>query len=155
MERRTIMRHKGVRLTLAVLEAFVALTAIGCGLGLEVGAIEFPLAWLAGTPFSDYALPGLLMAMLVGGSSLLAAATIFTEGEVGVLVSAFAGLLLIGFEFVEAAAIDRNLGNGLLLALGFQATYSALALIIVGLAVSLWMTEYGRHHFPTGHLSHV
>lgn len=149
------MRHKRVRLTLAVLEAFVALTAIGCGLGLEIGAIQFPLAWLAGTPFGDYALPGLLMAIIVGGSSLLAAATIFTEGEVGVLVSAFAGLLLIGFEFVEATSIDPNLGNGLLLALGFQASYSVLALIIFGLAASLWMTEYQHHHFPSGHLRHA
>jgi hypothetical protein len=151
MERRTTMRHKRVRLTLAVLEAFVALTAIGCGLGLEIGAIQFPLAWLAGTPFSDYALPGLLMAIIVGGSSLFAAATIFTEGEVGVLVSALAGLLLIGFEFVEAASIDPNLGSGLPLALGFQASYSAFALTIFGLAARLWVTEYYPHHFPTSH----
>lgn len=149
------MRHKRVRLTLAILEAFVALTAIGCGLGLEVGAIQFPLVWLAGTPFSDYALPGLLMAVIVGGSSLLATATIFTEGEAGVLVSILAGLLLLGFEFVEATSIDPNLGYGMLLALVFQMAYSAIALVIVGLAVSLWMREYRRHHFPTGHLRHA
>lgn len=149
------MTHKRERLTLAILEAFVALTALGCGLGLEVGAIQFPLAWLVGTPFSDYVLPGLLMAVIVGGSSLLAAATIFTGGEVGVLISVLAGLLLLGFEFVEAAIIDPNVGNGLPLALGFQVGYSVLALIIVGLAGSLWMAEYRRHHFPTGHISHA
>lgn len=77
------MTHKRERLTLAILEAFVALTALGCGLGLEVGAIQFPLAWLVGTPFSDYVLPGLLMGVIVGGSSPLAAATIFTGARWG------------------------------------------------------------------------
>jgi hypothetical protein len=149
------MKHKGVRLTLAVLEAFVALTAIGCGLGLEVGAIQFPIAWLQGSPFGDYTIPGFLMANIVGGSSLLAAATILTEGEVGVLISALAGLLLIGFEVVEGTSIDPNLGNGLLPAIGFQASYSAIALTIFGLATYLWMAEYRRYHFPTSHVSHA
>jgi hypothetical protein len=35
------------------------------------------VAWLAGTPFSDYTIPGLLLAMVVGGSALLAATTVF------------------------------------------------------------------------------
>lgn len=149
------MKHKGVRLTLAVLEAFVALTAIGCGLGLEVGAIQFPIEWLQGTPFGDYIIPGFLMANIVGGSSLLAAATILTEGEAGVLISALAGLLLIGFEVMEGTSIDPNLGNELLPALGFQASYSAIALTIFGLATYLWMAEYRRYHFPTSHISHA
>ena len=42
------MKHKEVRLTLVVLESFVALTSIICGVGLAVGAIQFPLAWLQG-----------------------------------------------------------------------------------------------------------
>jgi hypothetical protein len=149
------MKHKGVRLTLAVLEAFVALTAIGCGLGLEVGAIQFPIEWLQGTPFGDYIIPGFLMANIVGGSSLLAAATILTEGEAGVLISALAGLLLIGFEVMEGTSIDPNLGNELLPALGFQTSYSAIALTIFGLATYLWMAEYRRYHSPTSRVGHV
>jgi hypothetical protein len=35
------MKHTGVRLTLVVLEAFVALTSIVCGVGLAVGVIQF------------------------------------------------------------------------------------------------------------------
>ena len=149
------MKHKGVRLTLVVLEAFVALTSIVCGVGLAVGAIQFPLAWLHGAPFSDYIILGLVMAIIVGGSSLLAAATILTGREVGVLVSALAGLLLMGFEVVEVSIIDRNLGNWLLLVVPLQAIYSVLALTIFGLAVSLWMTEYRSQHFHSRHASQV
>ena len=64
--RETMMKHNRVRLTLVVLEAFVALTSIACGVGLMVGAVEFPVAWLAGTAFSDYTMPGLVMATVVG-----------------------------------------------------------------------------------------
>ena len=149
------MKHKGVRLTLVVLEAFVALTSIVCGVGLAVGAIQFPLAWLQGTPFSDYSILGQVMAIIVGGSSLLAAATILTGREVGVLVSALAGLLLMGFEVVELSIIDRNLGNWLLLVLPLQAIYSVISLTIFGLAVFLWMTEYRSQHFHSRHVSQV
>jgi hypothetical protein len=147
-----MMNHKAVRLILVGLEAFVALTSIVYGVGLAVGAIQFPLAWLQGTPFSDYVIPGLVMAIIAGGSSLLAAATILTGSEVSILVSAFAGLLLIGFEVVEVAIVDRNMGNALLLAGMLQAIYSVLALSIFGSAAFLWMTEYRRHHFPTSHV---
>lgn len=138
-----------------MLEAFVALTSIVCGVGLAVGAIQFPLAWLQGTHFSDYAIPGLVMAAMVGGSSLLAVATILTGREVGVLVSALAGILLMGFEVGEVAIIDRNVGNWLLLTVVLQAIYSVLSLTIIGLAASLWMTEYRSHHFQTRHVSHM
>ncbi len=155
VERETIMKHKGIRLTLILFEAFVALTSIVCGAGLAVGAIQFPLAWLQGTPFSNYTILGLVMTIIVGGSSLLGAATILTGREVGVLVSALAGLLLMGFEVVEVSIIDRNLGNWLLLVVSLQAIYSVLSLTIFGLAAFLWMTEYRGQHFHFRHVSHV
>jgi hypothetical protein len=63
--------------------------------------ISFPLVLLQGTPFSDYSIPGLALAIVVGGSSLLAVATILTGREVGVLASALARLITMGFEVVE------------------------------------------------------
>jgi hypothetical protein len=147
-----MMKHRGVRLILVGLETFVALTSIVYGVGLAVGVVQFPPAWLQGTPFSDYVIPGLVMAIIVGGGSLLAAATILTGSKVGVLMSACAGLLLIGFEVVEVAIVDRNMGNTLLLAGTLQAIYSVLALSIFGSAAFLWMTEYRSHHFPTSHV---
>jgi hypothetical protein len=150
-----MMKHTGVRLTLVVLEAFVALTSIACGVGLAVGVVQFPLAWLAGTAFSDYTLPGLAMAIILGGSSLLAAEMVFTGREAGVVVSAIAGLLLMGCEVAEVVSIDRNLGNWLPLVVVLQAIYSLLSLTIVGLAVSLWRTEYRRQRFHPRHVSHA
>jgi hypothetical protein len=148
-----MMKHKKVRLTLVVLEAFVALTSIACGIGLAVGAVQFPLAWLAGTPFSDYTMPGLAMATIVGGSSFLAAEMTRAGREGGVVASALAGLLLMGCEVAEVMGIDRNLGNWLPSVVVLQAIYSLLSLTILGLAASLWVTERRRQRFLTRHVS--
>jgi hypothetical protein len=71
------MKHKVIRIALVVAEAFVGLWAVIGGVALVTGAIpfiSFPLALLQGTPFRDYTIPGLALLILVGGSSLFAAA---------------------------------------------------------------------------------
>ncbi len=65
------MKHKGIRITLVVIELFVGLWAVIGGVGLVTGAIPFlqmPIEYLQGTPFSDYTIPGLLLLLVVGGS---------------------------------------------------------------------------------------
>jgi hypothetical protein len=68
------MRHKGRRITLAAVEAFIGLCAVGGGLAILTNAFNFnqwlPLAWLQSTPFSDYTIPGLLLLLVIGGGML-------------------------------------------------------------------------------------
>jgi len=149
------MKHKIVRIAIFVLAVLGALTAFAGGVGILTGAITFPLEFLQGTPFIDYTIPGLALAIIVGGSFLFAAATILTGSEVGVLASALAGLFMIGFEVVEIAVVDRFGGNVLLIAVVLQAIYFVLGLAIFGLATYLWMAEYRSHHFPGRHPSHA
>src|SRR6266699_6916956 len=104
-----MMKHTLVRIAIGMLEALIALSAIGGGIVLLAGTYQngvlieaggrgqFPLAWLQNTPFSDYTIPALVLAIGVGGSSLLAAVTIFTGHKVGVLASAVAGLVMAGY----------------------------------------------------------
>jgi hypothetical protein len=149
---RTPLQHKGRRIALFVIEAFIGVTAIQGGIGLLRGAFDQVLrvAWLAGTPFSDYTIPGLVLLMVVGGSALFSAATVFIDREWAVLVSVLAGLLMAGFEVVEVVSLDSKVGNALPTVLGLQLFYFVLGLAIFGLAGSLWMREYRRQHF---HLS--
>lgn len=140
-ERSKKMKHTLVRIVLIVLEAIVALSAIAGGVALATGTITFPLSWLQGTPFSDYMIPGLMLAIVVGGSALLAAATVFIHREWAVLVSVAAGLLMAGYEVVHVALIDHLDW--------FYTVYFVLGLAIFGLAAYLWMVEYRRQHFPT------
>ncbi len=149
------MKHKVTRITIFVLAVFGALTTIAGGIGLMTGLIQTPPEWLQGSPFVDYTVPGLALAIIVGGSMLFAAATILTGREIGALASVFAGLAMIIFEIVEIAIVDRIAGSSLLLAASLQAFYIVLGLAIVGLASALWMREYRSHHFSARHVSHA
>jgi hypothetical protein len=139
--RRKKMKQRLIRIALVVLEALVALSAISGGLWLAAGKSGLPMGWLAGTPFSDYTIPGLLLAIVVGGCTVLAAATVFIHREWAVVVSGAAGLLMAGYEVVRFVMIGH-----------FDWFYEfsfIFGVAIFGLAAYLWMTEYRSHHFPT------
>jgi hypothetical protein len=104
------MKHRRIRIALVVIEAFIGLAASGGGIAILTGAFDqwFSVAWLQGTPFSDYTVPGLLLLIVVGGGMLLAAATQFIQREWAVLLSAAMGFIMVGWEMVEVAIIDRN-----------------------------------------------
>jgi hypothetical protein len=151
------MKQKLIRIALVVLEAFVALGAVAGGIALLTGVFAqgIPVAWLAGTPFSDYTIPGLVLAIVVGGGMFVAAATVFIQREWAVLLSAVADMFMVGFEVVEAVSVDSKAGNGLPLVAGLQLFYVVLGLAIFGLAAYLWKTEYRSQHFPIRHASHA
>ena len=140
------MTYRQMRLALVLLDGFVAITSIACGAGLAMGVLPVPSEWLRGTPFSDYTLVGLIMAVVVGGSALAAAAATLREREAGILLSAIAGLLLAGCEIVEVTLFDPNLGSWLLLVVPLQVVYSVIALASIGLAVVLWKATYRGQH---------
>jgi hypothetical protein len=76
------MRRSGTRIALIVTESFAALSAIGGGIALATGIDKPPTDWLAGTPFSNYMIPGLILAVVVGGSAIAGTIT-STEARVG------------------------------------------------------------------------
>ena len=152
---RTTLKHKVIRIALFVIEAAIGLSAIQGGIALLRGDFMnvLPTAWLAETPFSDYTIPGLVLVIVVGGSALLAAATVFIAREWAVLVSVLAGLIMVGFEVVEIVSLDSKVGNALPTVLGLQLFYFVLGLAVFGLAGYLWMREYRSQHFHFGHAS--
>jgi hypothetical protein len=154
-EKRTTMKHKAIRIILLVIEAIIGLGAIGGGIAILAGAFNqwFPLAWLQGTPFNDYTIPGLILLIVIGGGMVLAAATILIQREWSVLLSAAMGLVMIGFEIFEIAIIDRYPDATVPSSLSQQAIMSILGLVIFGLASYLWISEYRQHHFPTSPVS--
>jgi hypothetical protein len=145
------MKHKAIRILLLVIEAIIGLGAIGGGIAILTGAFDqwFPLAWLQGTPFNDYTIPGLILLIVIGGGMLLAAATILIQREWSVLLSIAMGLVMIGFEIFEVAIVDRNPNAIVPSSISQQALMSGLGLVIFGLATYLWFSEYRQHHFPT------
>jgi len=151
-------KHEVIRIALLAIAAFIATSAIEGGVAVLGGVVfgyELPLSWLAGTPFVDYTSPGLALAIVVGGSALLAAATVFIHREWALLVSMVAGLVMAGYLLVEVISIDSKLGDALPTSLVIQLFYFVLGVALFGLAGFLWMREYrGSRHFHLGHATH-
>ena len=151
------MKHKATRIALVVIEAIIGLGAIGGGIAILIGSFDqwLPLAWLQGTAFSDYTIPGLILLIVIGGGMLLAAATVFIQREWAVLLSAAMGLIMIGFEIFEIVIIDRYADAIIPSTIMQQVLMSVFGLVIFGLASYLWMSEYREHHFPTSPVTHA
>ncbi len=151
------MKHKGIRIALAVIEALIGLGAIGGGLAILTGAFDrwFPVTWLQGTPFSDYTIPGLILLIVVGGGMLLAAAAQFIQRQWAVLLSAAMGLVMLGWIACEVAIIDRYSQAVIPSTVVQQILFPVIGLVMIGLAAYLWKREYAGHSFLTRHSSHV
>ena len=94
------MNHKVLRSVLTILLAVVAVFDIARGILVLTGVYAPPVNYY-GTLFNDATVPMLLVAIVVGGSALLAAATVFIHREWALLVSLVAGLMMDGYLVVE------------------------------------------------------
>ncbi|HET8758482.1 MAG TPA: hypothetical protein VFM58_20850 [Solirubrobacteraceae bacterium] len=122
----------GWGIALLVLDAFVALTAIGGGIALATGLERdrFPLDWLRRTPFNTYLGPGVILAVAVGGSAAAAAAVIVVDETAGALASIAAAAILAGYVAVEIRILDQPQRWT-----ATEAFYLAVAATIVALAL--------------------
>jgi hypothetical protein len=123
------------RRALVVLELATGAAALGSGALLAAAPNGLLLradpAVLAGTPFSDWRVPGLLLAVLVGGGYLLAGVWQWGNRWHALELSIFAGAGLVAFEAAELAW------------LGFQPLEAICAGI--GLAVIALAWRAGTH----------
>jgi hypothetical protein len=87
--------------------------------------MDAKLSALAGSPFSDWRIPGVLLATLVGGGFLVAGLWQWRDGWHARELSLLAGLGLVAFEAVELVWI------------GFQpleAVFGGVGVVVAGLA---------------------
>jgi len=121
------MGTRWVRLGLAAVNAFVAVTAIGGGVALATGleGDRFPLEMLRTTPFRSYVGPGLILAVVVGGSAAVAAAGVARTARWGAVVSTLAGVVLMGWIVGEILLLDQPAEPT-----GIEALYLALGALM-------------------------
>ncbi|MCB0110978.1 MAG: hypothetical protein KDE53_33890 [Caldilineaceae bacterium] len=133
------MEDRTLQIVIAILTGFIALTAIGGGIALLVGLEDarFPLEWLRGTPFTDYTIPALLLAIVVGGSALVACVTIILGHGWGVLASIVAGVIMMGYIVVEYLILKQSPPGPTVTEYG----YFALGLVTFVLAGYIWLAE--------------
>jgi hypothetical protein len=125
------------RPTLLTVLAFVAVTAMLGGIALVLGAVSPSLAtflspppdYLAGTPFSSYLLPGLVLGLVVGGLHAVAFVLLLRRHPWADLASALAAFAVLIWIFVQMIYIPFSF----LQALYFIAGVAEAALVMVRL----------------------
>jgi hypothetical protein len=115
-----------IRFALMAVELIFVISAVGGGLGLLTGSLELPDEWLDSTPFDGYAIPAVILAVVVGGSWLAATWAVWARHPLAPLVSVAAGVVQLGWFAVQIALLGYISW--------MQPFYAALALITIALA---------------------
>ncbi len=94
-----------VRIALGVLQIVIGIGAIPAGVSLVLdptgAGLGMSLDWLVGSPFSDFAIPGLVLLLVNGQGSLIGALLTFIRHRTAPLVAMGLGLFLIGWIMVQ------------------------------------------------------
>ncbi len=94
-----------IRAILGTLLAFGALNAFGGGYYGLAGAKGVPTQWLAGSPFTSYFIPSLILFVIVGGSLLAASVAVFAAWRWASRMTVAAALIVLGWITVQIAII--------------------------------------------------
>lgn len=97
-----------IRFALFVFDSSAAVSAIVGGIAVATNVDNLPREWLVGSPFGDYATPGAILAIVVGGTAALAAAATAAAPRVGAPASVFAGLVLMSWIVGELLVLNQN-----------------------------------------------
>jgi hypothetical protein len=92
-------------LLLVVLEVLVAVNALYGGIGLIVNGMGMPPDWLAGTPFGSWAIPGVLLILLVAAPMAGAAIVELAGGRRAGQLSMIAGAVLVGWIVAQVVIL--------------------------------------------------
>jgi hypothetical protein len=123
--------------SLVVVSAFNAVSALGGGIGMVAAdGLSMPKAMLDDTPFSTFTVPGLVLALVVGGTQTAAVWLLVARRRSALLWSAVAGFGMVIWVVVEIGFIQAlmflhviYLGTGLL----------QLLLVIALLGIVSWL----------------
>lgn len=128
-----------IRITLTVLTGAVGVTAVAGGLALviaaltasEAGGVAPDRSYLGGSPFTSYILPGIILAVVVGGTHILASVLTGRDSAEGPLAAAVAGFGLLIWIFVQMMFIPFSP----LQAIYFVVGLGELGLVLLGLGL--------------------
>ena len=138
----TRMSHcsRAIHVLLIALAGVLGLSAVPGGITLLVGFHAPPVEQLKGSVFSDFTVPGLALLLAVGGSAVLATVLLIRRSPFSLLSAAFAGVIVMSFEFVEVLAIGSPAGPARVM----QFLYFGIGLALVSLALIAMLIDSCR-----------
>jgi len=115
-----------------------------------------PLDTLAGTPFGSFLIPALLLALVVGGSALIAAVAHARKAPAAPRVSQGAALVLLGFLIVEVILLGFHWLQGFYIIVGLaQLLVAWMALATRGADLELPARQRAEAFLGRGHVAFV
>ena len=128
--------QQATRITLLAVEAFVAVTSLAGGLALMLGAmipdlstvITPPAEYLEGSPFTSYLVPGLVLALVLGGVHAIAFGLLLRRRPSALFAAAAAGYAALIWIFVQMMVIPFSF---------LQAVYFMAGAVELGLVLLL------------------
>ena len=102
------MNARWLRIAIGFLAGFVTLSAVGGGVVMLTGLDSFPLDWLEGTTFPSYTLPAHVLAIIVGGTALIALVTTLRDHPLSGSFAVIAGFILMGFITIEVLILEQQ-----------------------------------------------
>jgi hypothetical protein len=122
------------RWTLLIVTAFNALSAVGGGIAVvATGGMGMPVSMLAGGPFTSFALPGVILLVVVGGTQTTALVLLLARRAPALLWAAIAGFGMVIWIFVETGIIA---GISALQVIYFVTGILQLALVLALLGIT-------------------
>ncbi|MDP2326820.1 MAG: hypothetical protein Q8M79_01885 [Dehalococcoidia bacterium] len=94
-----------ITVILGALEAAIAISAMAGGVALIINGLGMSLDVLEGTPFTGFFWPGVILAVAVGGSGLLAWVALLAHAPRAIEAGAFAGATLAGWIVVQVVML--------------------------------------------------
>ncbi|MCC6238532.1 MAG: hypothetical protein IT299_13300 [Dehalococcoidia bacterium] len=98
-----------IRRLLIALHLVIGVSALGAGQALTRDpsgrTLGFEVAWLRGSPFRDYRVPGLFLMLVISGANLKSAFAQWRRWRVAPLASMATGALLVTWVAIQTAII--------------------------------------------------
>jgi hypothetical protein len=133
----TQQRIRGVAyVSLVVVGAFNSLSAVGGGIGMVFAdGLSMPKSLLASSPVSTFLLPGLILALVIGGTQTVATVLLLQRRPSALLWSAVAGFGMVIWILAEIGFIQAlSLLQGIYVTSGLVQLLLVFALLgVVGL----------------------
>ena len=95
-----------LRRTVVGLHLFNAVSAVGGGIALVAGGLGVPTTLLRHTPFESFVVPGIFLAVVIGGTALLGATALLTHRRRAPATSTAAGAVMVGWIAGETLLVE-------------------------------------------------
>jgi hypothetical protein len=125
---------KILHVIMIILTLLLAVTAIPGGVVLMANIYAPPVEQLQGSLFQSFTIPGLALALIVGGSAVVSAVLLIKKSRFGAMSAATAGVIIMFFEFVEVMIIGSPTGPARVM----QIVYFGLGTLLMVASIGSW-----------------